>query len=295
VISFLAQTAAPPAGSDMVDKLARTPLSQVLMVVAVCTVLRIALFPILRNTPAHKRTGLFAFARMFNEVFDAIVYAGVFVFMLIRPFGIQTFKIPSGSMLDTLQLQDYIVANKAVYRYSDPKVGDIVVFRPPDYALYDYQKGLEIDFIKRCVGVEGDLVEIRDDVLYRNGQRVDEPYVSYLNADGSPQTESEQSFRIKRNFKLVERNGEFWPVVYFGDVANAHGMVAERYQATTPEMATELLESPAAKIPRGHLLFMGDNRDYSSDGRVWGLAKRENVIGRSEFIWFPVNRWRSTD
>jgi len=151
--------------------------------VVVLTVIRLLIAPYLTSTPNHKRGGLYAACRILNESLDAIVYAGVFVFLIIRPFGIQMFQIPTGSMLETLQINDFIVANKAVYRYSDPKVGDIVVFRPPNGAIQDTSYidpdgQVNQDYIKRCVGVPGDLVEVKDGKLWRNGKAIEEPYLS---------------------------------------------------------------------------------------------------------------------
>ena len=158
----------------LVDKLARTPLSQVLMFVAVCTALRVLIHPYLAKVPPEKRVGGYPVARFLNEVLDALVYAGVFVFMIIRPFGIQAFQIPSESMVPTLLNGDFIVANKAVYRYSEPDRGDIIVFRPPDRAKNEEQG--EVDFIKRLIGKPGDVIVVDDGVVFRNGERLDEPY-----------------------------------------------------------------------------------------------------------------------
>ncbi|MCW5943397.1 MAG: signal peptidase I [Fimbriimonadaceae bacterium] len=298
MLEFLAQTGQNGAAVDLVDRLARTPLSQIVILVAVCTLVRAAVFPVLKNTAAHKRVGLYKLARFGNELADAIVYAGVFVFLLIRPFGIQTFKIPSGSMLDTLQLQDYIIANKAIYRYTDPVRGDIVVFKPPERALYENQKGQDIDFIKRCIGLPGDVIEVRNDVLYRNGQPVAEPYVVYKETfeanSVSHKDPSGLAYRASRNFKLVKRGDDFVPVQWIGRSVNEDGMIAPEYVAKSQAEKDELMALPAAPVPAGHYLFMGDNRDWSSDGRYWGLARREDVIGRSEAVWWPIARWRGT-
>src|SRR5580658_5543171 len=125
LLQLLAQEQEASGGyRQTVDTLARTPLSQIFIVVAVLTVVRLALVPYLRNVPRHKRFFGYASGRFLNEVLDAVIYAGVFVFMIIRPFAIQAFLIPSGSMWPTLYVNDFIVANKAIYRYSDPKDGD---------------------------------------------------------------------------------------------------------------------------------------------------------------------------
>src|SRR5262249_3941137 len=116
---------------------------------------------------------------------DAIIYAGVFVFMLIRPFLLQAFLIPSGSMIPTLLENDFIVANKTIYRYSDPQRGDIVVFRPPAFAALpdqlDSNHEPKVDFIKRCTGIPGDLIEIHDGNLYRDGKQEPDVHKHFTN------------------------------------------------------------------------------------------------------------------
>lgn len=154
-----------------IDQLARTPISVIVWIALGATLIRLLLWAATRNVEPHKRGAGYGFARFTNEFLDAIVYALVFVFLLIRPFGIQAFTIPSGSMAQTLRINDYIVANKAVYRYSEPSVGDIVVFKPPAKGLPAHQEGQDIDYIKRVQGVPGDVVEIRDGKMFRNGKQ----------------------------------------------------------------------------------------------------------------------------
>lgn len=335
---ILAQHDAGPGGlQQTIDSLARTPLSQIVIFVAICTLVRLALYGYLKNTIAHHRQGLYVAAKFLNEAMDAIVYAGVFVFMLIRPFAVQAFLIPSGSMEQTLWVNDFIVANKAIYRYSEPKTGDIIVFKPPVYALDANQH--DMDFIKRCQGTPGDVVEVRDGHLFRNGQRVTETYLSSspeqlgggpTSANGNA-VESGSDVRMLADWKLVHYLGKARPDLYdkyipvqiqqgadpdqptcnynvmmcheyaVGARSNDAGSSAVRDWKSTAEFTPqdwqferELQKSPPAAIPKGFVLMMGDNRNYSYDGRAWGLVPREDVIGRSEFIWLPVSRWRTT-
>jgi signal peptidase I len=301
----------------VVDKLARTPLSQVLMFVAVCTALRVLVHPYLTKVPPAERVGSYPFARFLNEVLDAIVYAGVFVFMVIRPFGIQAFQIPSESMEKTLLSGDFIVANKAVYRYSEPEQGDIIVFRPPERAKNADQG--EVDFIKRLIGKPGDVIEVDDGVVLQNGQQLSEPY-----KNKPPDMDAESAIY---DWKLVHYQGSYgpWRDKYipvtitdgpYGRFANhgtntsweyAIGTFPEKGENSVAayrsfdELSTEelqrmqeLLEAPPAAIPPGHFLMMGDNRTNSYDSRGWGLVPRENLVGRAEFIWAPVSRWGKT-
>lgn len=285
--------------ADTIDRLARTPISQIVLFAVVATLLRVGLHLYTRGVPQHLRSGGFAVAKFFNEALDAIIYALIFVFLVIRPFGVQAFRIPSGSMLETLQINDFIVANKAVYRYSDPKAGDIVVFKPPMRALRDPH--VEQDFIKRCVGVPGDIIEVRDDVLYRNGKPVNEPHVAFLEEVGATGYRvlrpDERALRQRIDYKLVEYQGKYWPLSIAGDFVNAGiGIqLPDEYRVDDPQLMRTLRELPAAKIPKGYYMFMGDNRYGSFDGRFWGLVPRADIIGRSEVIWLPLNRWRRTE
>ncbi|MEA2551888.1 MAG: signal peptidase [Fimbriimonadaceae bacterium] len=310
----------PSKFQQLFDQLARTPLSQVLAFVAVCTVLRLAVFPYLAKALPHKRGGVYSGARLLNEFLDAVIYAGVVVFMLIRPFGVQTFLIPSGSMLDTLLINDFIIANKAVYRYTDPKRGDIIVFKPPPAALDASQK--DVDFIKRLIGAPGDVVEVHDGSLFRNGKKLEEPY---LRDQG-----------MMNDWKLVHYQGPYkaWqglyiPVYYqksrdLGATANwqsssgtarayavgfDESMAGQdrsvprpeswkmRVEDFTPEERARmayLVAAPPAAVPPGYYLMMGDNRNNSYDSRGWGLVPRANIVGRSEVIWWPPSRWSRT-
>lgn len=106
------------------------------------------------------------------EFVDSALIALLLVFCILRPFVIQAFFIPSGSMLETLQINDRILVNKFVYFFREPRHGDIVVFRAPHEASEDKK-----DFIKRVVGLPGDRLAVHDGQLWRNGQPVDEPYI----------------------------------------------------------------------------------------------------------------------
>lgn len=270
---------------ERIDALARTPLSQIIMLVSVCTVLRLALAPYLAKIPPkHKIGGAYKAARIFNELFDAIIYAGIFVFLLIRPFALQAFRIPSGSMLDTLQINDFIVANKFIYRIGDPKPNDIVVFRPPAIACNPDQIGpdgqVNADFIKRCVGVPGNVIEIRGGKLYRDGQLAAEPFTK-MDSPG--------------DFKLVHYKGKYYPVnLIQGSVNGENFGTRMPFIAANLEEAEALRKLPPAPVPKGFILCFGDNRGNSMDGRYWGLVPRADVIGRSEAVWWPPKRWRIT-
>ncbi|AMK10594.1 MAG: signal peptidase I [Pseudodesulfovibrio sp.] len=134
--------------------------------------------------------------KSFRDTLEAVVVALLLAFV-IRAFVVQAFKIPSGSMLDTLQIGDHLLVSKFAYdvrlpstlwldttdgkvlmKTGDPKRGDIIVFKFPE----DETK----DFIKRVIGLPGDTLEVRNKVVYINGQPLDEPYVLHTKSDTLP-------------------------------------------------------------------------------------------------------------
>lgn len=163
------------------------------------------------------------------ENIDSIVIAGVTALILIT-FVVRTFYIPSSSMVPTLQVNDYILVNKFVYRFYQPARQDIVVFRPPESAQAEGK-----DFIKRIVAVGGDTVEVKEKILYVNGIR---QYEDYINE----------------------------PPDY---------------------------EMPKVTVPEDALFVMGDNRNNSDDGHVWGFLPKKNLVGKAVLLFFPLNRIRT--
>ncbi|MFZ4507708.1 MAG: signal peptidase I [Fimbriimonas sp.] len=316
-----------------IDNLARTPLSEIVIFVVILSVIRLLLYPYLAKTKAHQRGGAYKGARFINEVVDAFVYAGVFVFMIIRPFALQTFLIPSGSMIPTLLLNDFIVANKWVYRFSDPKVGDIVVFRPPttaaDKTQIDKDGNVTVDFIKRCIGVPGEVIEIRQGVLYRNGKVDPDTWRNFTLDPNSAVGVTKDGGRMQ-DFKFVTYSGPYaplngktipvvspefgqWPNYQISAVSKKFQVGLENDASNSPypgmgdtfksetdlsqeemDVLKYLKNAPPAAIPAGNYLMMGDNRNGSFDGRGWGLVPRTSIIGKSEAIWLPLSRLRLT-
>lgn len=281
----------------VVDSLARTPLSVVLGYAVALTFVRWGI----HSSTFKRKSWSRHILQIVGEIFDAVIYASVLVFFLVRPFILQAYNIPSGSMVSTLLVDDYIVANKAIYRYRDPQIGDIVVFRPPKAAARSFERDddgeVNVDFIKRCVGVPGDVVEIRQDVLYRNGKQVEEPFRHFMIEDPPGQDISYREMRVdeyathlKEDFKLVRYQGEYWPLITVDDGVNDSEMTASEFRISNDRLASTLRSLPPIAVPKGFYLMFGDNRFHSFDGRSWGLVPRESIIGRAEAIWMPLQR-----
>ena len=287
----------------LIDQIARTPLSKILIFALVLSVYRIVTYHFIKNRPHSERTGAWKAISGASELCDALIYAAIFIFMVIRPYFFQTFQIPTGSMVPTNMVGDFIGLNKAVYRYTDPKRGDIVVFRPPIEACYpeqlDADGTVNVDFVKRLIGLPGDKVEIRKGDVYINDKPLWEPYKQY----SIPIDSEQKKFRIlegqerdavpKANWKLVNYKGKLIPLNYTEFDANMVGRgynVADKYVIYEESEWPKARALPAEKIPDGYYLFMGDNRNGSYDGRGWGLVPRASIVGRAEFVWLPISR-----
>ena len=187
-----------------------------------------------------------------KEYLDAFLIAGV-VALLLMHFVVRTFWIPSGSMLPTLNIHDVLLANEIQYRFQDPKDGQIAVFEPPP------ELGTT-DFIKRVMAAPGDTLRIHNGAVYRNGKQLDEPYIP---ASQRPDYELE----IK-NYDLVVDGIPLDP---------ARSILPPRAQWQSPD-----------RIPRGYYLMLGDNRNDSNDGHLWGLLPRDHFVGHAFLVFWPL-------
>lgn len=211
------------------------------------------------------------------ETVRTIVYA-VLIALVVRTFAYEPFNIPSGSMIPTLLIGDYLFVSKFSYGYSryslpwslplidgrilasDPDRGDVAVFKLPS--------DNETDFIKRVIGLPGDRIQVKDGILHINGEpvkrkRVDDHSVPLGVIGEATVTEYIETLPNGRQHRIWERSDQ------------------EFYDNT-----------PVYTVPDGHYFMMGDNRDSSQDSRamgVVGFVPFENLVGRAEFLFFSHN------
>lgn len=178
------------------------------------------------------------------------------IVLVLRSFLFEPFQIPTGSMIPTLAVGDFILVNKFTYGIrlpvvgtkivdvAEPKNGEVMVFIPPHQDVY---------FIKRVVGIPGDTVRYQDKTLYINGKRQNQTFVAQI----PPVNPRVLQYREKLGNveHLIQRNP---------------------YRETSVDEWV---------IPEGHYFMMGDNRDQSSDSRYWGLVSEHNIVGRAVAIW----------
>ena len=220
---------------------------------------------------AHKGGG-------FGEAVKVVVHALILA-LIVRTFLFQPFNIPSGSMMETLLVGDYLFVSKYSYGYSshsfpysiapfsgrvwsaEPKRGDIAVFKLPRDGSTDY--------IKRVIGLPGDKVQVIAGQLYLNGEAVKKvPDGEFVGDDRG------RRIRARRYVETLP-NGVSYKVLELSDNARGDN--------------TQLFE-----VPEGHYFMMGDNRDNSSDSRESvGYVPFENFIGRAEIIFFSVKSGES--
>lgn len=190
----------------------------------------------------------------------------LFIVLFLRSFVAEPFRIPSGSMLPTLEVGDFILVNKMAYGIrlpvwhnkiidtGEPERGDVVVFR--------YPENPKLDYIKRLVGKPGDLITWNNKLVSING-------IPLKNTKVGLHDSIDQHGQTTRSLRLTE------------DLAGVKHDILILPQWTTG--SGELL------VPKGHYFVMGDNRDRSNDSRMWGLVPEENLVGKASYVWLHWN------
>jgi signal peptidase I len=196
-------------------------------------------------------------ARLVTTILAAFV-----VFVAMRAFVIEAYRIPTGSMENTLLVGDFLLVNKAVFgarvpgthirtiALREPQLGDVVVFHPPHEP--------ERNYVKRVVGVALDTLEMREKRLYRNGQLVDEPWARHDDDRGDsvhPDMKWQSGYLIASHRPKYQPTRDNWgPIV----------------------------------VPEGRFFVLGDNRDNSEDSRYWGFVDRQEIRGQPWRVYYSL-------
>ncbi|MBI3898610.1 MAG: signal peptidase I [Gammaproteobacteria bacterium] len=190
----------------------------------------------------------------------------ILIVFLLRSFVVEPFRIPSGSMLPSLHIGDFILVNKFSYGLrlpvinkkiipvGDPQRGDVIVFRFPGDE--------SVNYIKRVIGLPGDRVVYEGKKIYVNGRLMPyEPIGQY-----TVQQNDEPQYSAVRNLEKL-------------DGVEHEILLSSRVDLTPPPFV----------VPAGHYFVMGDNRDHSNDSRYWGYVPQENLVGKAFLIWFSCD------
>jgi signal peptidase I len=187
----------------------------------------------------------------------------ILIVLMFRSFLAEPFKIPSGSMMPTLLVGDFILVNKFAYgmrlpvlntkifEVGEPQRGDVFVFR--------YPRNPKVDYIKRVIGLPGDEITYRNKIVYVNGKEVPQTYLGPYVGSGDEGRKMAGAEARREMLPGVEHDILTWPLH-----AGAEGTF---------------------RVPAGHYFAMGDNRDNSEDSRYWGFVPEANLVGRAFVIW----------
>lgn len=208
-----------------------------------------------KRGPNQKPGRIIEYSRSFFPVF--------FIVLLLRSFLVEPFRIPSGSLEPTLLVGDFVAVNKFAYGLklpvlekqiipiSNPKTGEIAVFRWPPEPSYDY--------IKRVIGVPGDKISYHNKVLTINGQVAKQTFVGYTMDESSGKAVAQ----YKENLNGIEHD------IFIN--------------AKTPAFDFDV------EVPEGNYFMMGDNRDDSADSRFWGYVPASYLRGKAFLVWMSWN------
>jgi len=205
------------------------------------------------NEPAREKTKKKTILQEYIEAFAFAIIAA----LILRALVIQAFRIPTGSMEDTLLVGDFLLVNKFIYgaripftntrlpAIRQPKQNDVIVFK--------YPEDPELDYIKRCIASEGQTVEIKNKVIHVDGKRFPLPaHAKFIDPEIKPP--GVQDYNVQP--VGAGNRDNYGPVI----------------------------------VPKGYLFAMGDNRDNSLDSRYWGFLPKKNIVGNALIIYWSWDK-----
>ena len=226
--------------------------------------------------------------------YTAGLFGVIALVFVLRSFIVEPFRIPSGSMLPNLYVGDFILVNKYTYGLRMPITNDVIVPKKKkkkgDVVVFQFPPDPSQSYIKRVVGVPGDVVRYENKVLTVNGQTYqqmpksgiipDAEYPTYPNSNkpvlGVIMTKAAEEGAVTHDILTIEKQ----PTI------NPNGLSEYPFSKNT-SACTYFPNNTGmeCKVPAGQYLMMGDNRDNSTDGRYWGFVPEQNIIGKAYFVW----------
>ena len=203
---------------------------------------------------------------------------------LLRSFLFEPFKIPSGSMIPTLQIGDLILVNKFHYGIRLPVANTKVTAGTPvqrgDVMVFRYPPKPSVDYIKRVVGIPGDEVAYLNKKLTINGQPVaSEALPDYFDESVMRYFRHERESLPGKNHEIIIDS-------------ERPGFIAGADEFPFRDQCRYSVEGVVCKVPEGHYFMMGDNRDNSLDSRYWGFVPDKNIVGKAFFVWMNFGNFK---
>ena len=195
--------------------------------------------------------------------YSKFLFPVFFIVLVLRGFVVEPFKIPSGSMIPTLEIGDFILVSKFSYGLRVPvineKIFDIAIPERGDVVVFRFPNDPAIDYIKRVIGLPGDEIAYHNKQLYLNGEMIENTEVSRSTFGFTEYTRYQENLAGYKHEMQISSNPPNFDLV------------------TT--------------VPQGHYFVMGDNRDNSNDSRVWGFVPDANLKGRAFAVWMNFQGW----
>ena len=212
----------------------------------------------------------------------------ILVVFLLRSFLVEPFKIPSGSMIPSLLVGDFILVNKYTYGIRIPvinrKVVDAGLPKAGDVMVFRYPEDTSVDYIKRVIGTPGDRVEYRKKQLTINGKLIP------LSRQGTYAVRESGLGALPLDL-FTEKLGESSHEVIMNPNAPPVSL-PQVHQFSGRENCAYNDDGFTCQVPAGHYFMMGDNRDGSADSRYWGFVPEENIVGRAFLIWWNFGEFK---
>lgn len=217
--------------------------------------------------------------RFFKEAMTLITIG--FLVIVFRSVFFEPFKIPTGSMIPSLRIGDFILVNKFAYGFkvpfSDMTIGSINLdpiylfgekkVERGDVIVFKYPKDPSINYIKRVIALPGETIEIKNKKVFINGSQFDEEKLE------------NSAFMKNMDEKFKDNKLAFYRVT----------LKEKNFDYQVDEDNFFKVDYAKRKIPVGHYFVMGDNRDFSYDSRYWGVVPHENIKGQAFLVWLSIN------